>query len=210
MVDAKVAPIAKEIPTFTEAEVKDPLAAASERTRLYLLLMLNIGAYQSDIAALKPNQVDWKTGRIVRRRTKTETGGNVPTVDYLLWDETFRLLKQFGRAEGPLVILNQNGSPVYRRPVKEDGKVGNTDNIKKGYERACKKLGVKKPKPLMCLRKSSPTLLEDHGVYGRFAQYFLSQAPESLTEQRYARPSPAQFDKAVRWLGKKYGLATTR
>lgn len=196
----------KEIKTFEVSEVKTLLKAASERTRVFMLLMINCGMYQSDIAALKPSQVDWERGRISRKRTKGEDYANAPTVNYVLWPETVRLLKEYGRQDGPLVFMNKNGSPIYRRPVKADGKVGNVDNIKKAYERLCKKLKIDDRKPLMCLRKTSATLLETHEVFGRFAQYFLGQAPASVAEERYSRPSKEQFDRAMNWLGQKYGL----
>jgi integrase len=199
----------REVPTFDLDELGTILDFASEKTCLYLMLMMNCGMYQSDVAALRPSQVDWTGGRITRKRTKTEAQQNAPKVSYLLWDETFRLLQKYGQQHGPLVLTNENGSALYRRPVNEDGSVGLTDNIKKAYERVCKKLKFKTT-PLMYLRKTSATLLETHDSFGRYAQYFLGQAPQSLAEKRYARPSPDQFDRAVRWLGLQYGYATSR
>ncbi len=55
-----------KIETFTVAEVRGLLAACdgfSERTKLYLLLMLNCGMYQNDIAELRSDEVNWKQGR---------------------------------------------------------------------------------------------------------------------------------------------------
>lgn len=200
---------AREIPTFDLAELAKILDFASERTRLYLMLMMNCGMYQSDIASLKPSQIDWTGGRITRKRTKSEAQQNAPKVSYLLWDETFRLLKAHGKQDGPLALTNENGAPLYRRPVNGDGSVGLTDNIKKAYERVCKKLKFRTT-PLMHLRKTSPSLLEKHDSFGRYAQYFLGQAPQGVTERRYARPNPDQFDRAVRWLGLQYGYVTSR
>lgn len=199
----------REITTFRLESLEIILDAASERTRLYLVLMANCGMYQSDVAALRPSQVDWRDGRITRKRTKAEAQANAPKVSYPLWDETFRLLKKFGKQSGPLALVNENSSPLYRRPVKEDGTVGNTDNIKKAYERTCKKLGMKVT-PLMYLRKTSASLLETHETFSQFSQYYLGQAPQSLAEKRYAKPSPDQFDRAIRWLGLQYGFMTSR
>ena len=75
--------------TFTIDEIKILLAGAKGRTKLFLLLMLNTGANQRDIAELKPSEVNWETGRIIRKRTKTHKRGNVPVVNYKLWQETF-------------------------------------------------------------------------------------------------------------------------
>ena len=57
---------AARIETFTIEEVRELLAACdgfSERTKLYLLLMLNVGMYQNDIAELRRMK---STGRKVR------------------------------------------------------------------------------------------------------------------------------------------------
>ena len=70
---------------FTLAELKTLLDAATDHQRLYVLLALNCGMYPSDIAKLKQSEVDWKAGRIMRKRTKTrDRSENVPRVDYLL------------------------------------------------------------------------------------------------------------------------------
>jgi integrase len=235
------------IKTFDAGEIKTIFEAASERTRLYLLLMLNCGFYQSDIAALKRSEFDEGGRRITRKRSKTgHLSINVPLVSWRLWDETHRLLVKFGqvaphsdRAKGPhagkvqsvprsgtdqansnsnhgpnangsgCLLLNENGRPVYRRALRTDGDVADCDNIKSAYERVCRKLDIK-PKPLMLLRKTAASKLEEHDTYGRFAQLFLGQAPQALAERRYARPSPEQFDKAVQWLGEQFGYATTK
>lgn len=200
----------REIETFDLGALDTILDAAVERTRLYLLLMLNCGMYQSDVAAVKQSQVDWAGGKITRKRTKTEREKKVPTVSYLLWDETFRLLKKYRSQDPILALTNENGAALLRRPLRENGRVSRTDNIKKGYERLCKCLRIEEPMPLMYLRKTSASLLETHETFGRHAQYFLGQAPQSLAERRYAKPSPEQFDRAVRWLGLEYGYVTTR
>jgi integrase len=63
-----------KIETFTLAEVREMLIAAaqlSDRTKLYLLLMLNCGMYQNDIAELRDDEVNWKIGTVTRARSKT-------------------------------------------------------------------------------------------------------------------------------------------
>ena len=74
----------QEVVTFTNEQVQQYLDAASERMRLFLLLMLNCGMYSVDIGSLRQDEVDWQNGRIVRQRTKTKgMSKNVPKVDYL-------------------------------------------------------------------------------------------------------------------------------
>lgn len=85
------------------------LQAAVDRTKLYILLMLNCGMTQKDISDLRVEEVDWQEGRIIRKRSKTSKHENVPTVSYLLWQETFRLLRQERNPESKgLVLLNVN------------------------------------------------------------------------------------------------------
>ena len=52
----------KKKPVFTNEEVKILLDNASERTQLYLLLMMNCGFTQIDIASLHPEQVELDGG----------------------------------------------------------------------------------------------------------------------------------------------------
>ncbi len=63
--------------------------------------------------------------------------------------------------ESGCLLLNENGLPVYRRVLGTDGDVADCDNIKSAYERVCRKLDIK-PKPLMLLRKTAASKLEEH------------------------------------------------
>ena len=56
------------------------------------------------------------------------------------------------------------------------------------------------------LRKTSSSLLETHEVYGRYATLFLGQSPRSIADRHYVWPSQDLFDKAMGWLGERYGL----
>ena len=104
-----------------------------------------------------------------------------------------------------LVLVNENGSPLRQRGFRADGKIHNLDNIKKAYERACTKLGVE-VKPLKLFRKTGASKLEEHETYGRYAQFYLGHAPQSVAESRYARPSDEQFDRALKWLGEQFDI----
>ncbi len=80
---------------FENDEVLRLLNNATGRTKLFMLLMLNCGMTQKDIADLRKLEVDLNAGRIIRKRSKTENFESVPTVNYLLWPETLSLLKKF-------------------------------------------------------------------------------------------------------------------
>src|SRR5262249_6925428 len=95
-----------EIETFTLAEVRSMLAACdgfSDRTKLYLLLMLNCGMYQNDIAELCKDEVNWTKGVVTRARSKTRERKG-PVVTYKLWPETFTLLKRCRAKDSELAL----------------------------------------------------------------------------------------------------------
>jgi hypothetical protein len=97
-----------KIETFTVEEVRRLLAAchdSSERTKLYLLLMLNCGMYQNDIAEMRKDEVDWKAGTLTRARSKTRER-NGPVVTYKRWPETFAPLKKHRAKEGDLALTS--------------------------------------------------------------------------------------------------------
>jgi len=131
---------------YTCDEVTRLLKAASDRTRLYILLMLNCGMTQKDISDLTVEEVDWEQGRITRKRSKTSQFENVPTVSYLLWSETFRLLRQErSPVSSGRLLENANGSAICTEQIGSDGKFKKTDNVKNAFDRLRKKEDIKKP-----------------------------------------------------------------
>jgi integrase len=194
-------------PTFALEEVQALLSGCTEeqgeRTKLYLLLMLNLGAYQSDLAELGQAEVDWEAGVITRARSKTGLKGQV--VSYKLWPETLRLLQKYCAPSGPLVLLTARGKPLIQEGIREDRRISRTDNIKSAYARLCARLRVPL-RPLKNLRKTSASLLSQHPSYKFFVDYFLAHSPRTVKERSYAVPSQAEFDEAVAWLGRQYGL----
>ena len=194
-----------EIVVFTVAEIKSLLSKASRRTKLYILLMLNCGMTQKDIADLLHSEVDWKAKRIVRRRSKTKSHASVPIVRYRLWDETFKLLlaeRSTGKDER--VLLNTNGKPLWQENVDESGKYAKIDNIRTAYRRLCKQVSVSKP--LKSLKKTSASLIRGNAKYTSLESLFLGHAPQSMSDRHYAIAPQALLDEAIVWLGGEYGL----
>lgn len=200
---------ATKIETFTDVEVQRILAASSDSTRLYLLLMLNCGMTQIDVAELLQSEVDWKKGRITRKRSKTRKGANgdnVPSITYPLWPEVFRLLKEHRSTHPELALTNANGEPLKVESLI-GGRLTKKDNIRSAFNRVIRKLAASKTKPLKIdkplklLRKTAATKLGAHPEYAKFAQYFLGHAPTTVADKHYVRPDEQQFDAAVRWLG---------
>jgi integrase len=192
------------IVVFTKEEVKSLLADASDRTKLYILLMLNCGMTQKDIADLLISEVDWKEGRVIRRRSKTADCENVPIVNYKLWPETFRLLQKERRADcKDHVLVNSNGGPLWSEEITAEGKYQKTDNVKNAFDRLRKTVGIKKP--LKSFKKTSASLLRGSGNFSSLESLFLGHAPQSMSDKHYAQAPQRLLDQAVDWLRSEFG-----
>ena len=147
----------KQVETFTLNEVKTLVEASTGQLTLHLLLMLNCGFTQADVADLTQGEVDWKLGMITRKRSKTRQHEDVPTVTYRLWNRTFKLLKQHRQSEGDLVLRTKSGRQwLTKRQV--NGVFSRTDNTKSVYRHLVDRTGLEKP--IKGLRKTSSSLLD--------------------------------------------------
>lgn len=197
-----------KIEVFELAEVRGMLASCdgfSERTKLYLLLMLNCGMYQNDIAELRSDEVDWKHGTIKRARSKTRERHG-PVVTYKLWPETFALLRKH-RADHlrdatekvGLALSTDEGNPLVRYWL-EDGKMRRYDAIQSAWTRLGQKMGGKIRLGMKHLRKTSATLLGSHPHFKFYGNHFLADSPKSIADRHYVVPSDAEFFEALEWL----------
>ncbi len=194
-----------EIVVFTKDEISTLLQKASDRTRLYILLMLNCGMTQKDIADLQHSEVDWTAGRITRKRSKTRKHENVPEVCYVLWPETLRLLKQerSQKAAGN-VLLNENGGPIWWNEVTADGEYKKNDNVKNAFDRLRRKTKIQKP--LKSLKKTSATLIRGNSEYASLESLFLGHSGKTIAHRHYAQPPQNLLDQAIGWLATEYGV----
>lgn len=194
-----------KVTVFTKDEIKTLLASASERTQLYILLMLNCGMTQKDVSDLLISEVDWDVGRVIRKRSKTADEENVPTVNYRLWPETLRLLRQERAAESEdRVLLNTTGSPLWSEEITDEGKYLKNDNIKNAFDRLRTKTKI--TKPLKSFKKTSASLLRDNEKYSGLAGLFLGHAPQTMSDKHYTQVPQGLLDQAIEWLGMEYGL----
>ena len=154
---------------------QDTADGSHQRTRLLVLLMLNTGMTGKDISDLTPDEVEWTTGRVKRRRSKTKRQKTVPVVDYKLWRTTFDLLRRYGSRKGERVFVNRNGEQLRRWNEKEDGKPRNVDNVRGVWAKLAERTGIQKP--LKLLRTTSASTLAKHPDYGRFSFLFGDTAP---------------------------------
>lgn len=188
-----------------DTEVQLLLRNATGRTRLFVLLMLNCGMTQKDIADLLKREVDLKTGRIVRKRSKTVSFTSVPTVNYLLWPETVKLLQEyFNQGDSERAILNSNGSVLWSEQLNAEGRYSKTDNIKNAYFRLARKLGL--TKPLKSLKKTSSSKLRDNERFNGVEDLFLGHAPQKMSDKHYTTAPQKLLDAAICWLATEYGL----
>jgi integrase len=194
--------VATKIETFTIEEVRSLLATCdgfSERTKLYLLLMLNCGMYQNDIAELLQHEVNWSKGILTRARSKTRER-NGPVVSYKLWPETFALLKAHRAKEGELALTTDEGKPLVRFWL-EGGTARRYDVIHSAWTRLTAKLKVKKIRLAMKhLRKTSASLLGQHPHFKFYANHFLADSPRTMADRHYVVPSNEEFFQALDWL----------
>jgi integrase len=197
---------AKVPPIMTADEVRRLIKEAPGQLKLHLLLMANCGMTQKDISDLRQDEVDWSDGRIVRKRSKTADKKNVPTVNYKLWPETWALLQHYRQTEGDRVLLTNSGLQWVREWPGDDGKKHKTDAIASNYKHLRKRLSF--GKSLKVFRKTSPTLMDRHEIYGRLWRLFLGQAPRGIAEINYINREGrfTLFDEAVEWLGRQYGF----
>lgn len=183
-------------------------AEVEERTKLFVLLALNSGMYQKDISSLRQDEVDWLTGRIVRKRTKTRDCDNVPEAGYKLWNQTLTLLKKYRAPESnELVLLNRYGEPLRKIRLVEgetEGETTKSDAITTSWKRALKKVGMKHP--FSKLRKTSADLIHNEMKYREFTSLFLCHAPRTIAEIYYCNEGATILDEAIIWLGEKLGV----
>ncbi len=203
----KITPKTPAAIIFSNDEVSRLLQGATGRTKLFLLLMLNCGMTQKDVADLRKAEVDLESGRIVRKRSKTDKFDSVPTVNYLLWPETVQLLKQFiDQGEGDLALLNANGSSLWSEQFDSDGKYGKSDNIKNAFDRLKSKLKI--TKPLKSFKKTSSSKLRENERFNGLEDLFLGHAPQKMSDKHYTTTPQKRLDAALGWLALEYGLAS--
>lgn len=199
---------------FTTDELQLAVKEASERTGLYLLLMANIGATQIDLSDLHPQEVKWKEGRIVRKRSKTDEYETVPEVNYTLWPSTRRLLDRHGIRDGDNVLLNAEGGLLVESAIREDEKEKRNDCVRSAYNRLVTKLKARElvsadfSRTLTDIRNTGADTLAKEPAYKGYHDLYLGHATKTVAEIHYLTHGQVdpEFDKAIMWLGRKLGL----
>jgi integrase len=198
----------KPIKKMTDEEVKAILKGVPDdnQLKLHVLLMLNCGYRAIDIATLRETEIE--DGRIIRKRHKTKDLKHTPTVNYKLWGETRRLLDRWRTGKVIALVTKSGGRWSYGDLVeREDGteKTKQSDNIAGSFRRIVREgLGIDRPYSL--LRKTAASKLDEHPEFGRYAEHYLGEKPESVAKCHYITPSQDRFDAALAWLGEQFGI----
>lgn len=185
---------------FTVAEVQALLRACedfSERTKLFLLLMLNCGMVQADIADLRKTEVDWQAGTIARAASRTRGRSGV-VVTYPLWPETFALLRQHQAAEGDLVLTTSAGKPLVFQGLPGAG-LSRYDAIQATWSRLVARL----PKPrlgLSGLRRTATAALAAHPEFRHCAGHYAGGSQVTRQRGHAVPPTESDFRAALAWL----------
>ncbi len=112
------------------------LAGANDQVRLYALLGLNAGMYQTDISDLTPENVRGDT--IAWSRSKTEHQSDL-VMYHRLWPQTKVLIEKLTRKNGfDRLLVTSHGTPLVTRTVGQR----DADSISQAWHRACKSAGV--------------------------------------------------------------------
>ncbi|MFM8271901.1 MAG: hypothetical protein ACKODX_06145 [Gemmata sp.] len=186
--------VPKREPVVPElAAARAVLAALKPRLRLYALLGINCSMNNVDVGNLKKKQIDWKTGRLWKKRVKTEGQNRVPKVHYRLWPETLELLRQHLSKDPEYALTSSTGTPLYSSRM-ENGKPVGYDLIVQQWGDA--KTGI----TFTQWRDLGANLIYDNERHRPLKVLYLGQAPHGVSDVHYINPKPEILDAALKWL----------
>ena len=194
----------QKVKTLELRKVPSIVNAATDRTRLYLLLGLNCAMTQKDMADLRTEEVDWLNGTITRKRSKTRHVDGVPEVSYQLWPSTLDLLTQEKSSDSDLVLLTRDGRPLRTDTLDKSGNYCKTDAVRLAIRHLSKKTGVSFS--MTHFKKTAASLLRNSSEYKGIESLFLDHAPKSVSDKHYAAIPQELLDAAIKWLGEQLGV----
>lgn len=197
---------------FTKQELRAMLKVLPDRFGLYVLLCLNCGFTQGDLATLGKDELRLKEGRIVRQRAKTRRHPNPPLVNYKLWPRTLRLLKKHISGHADLVFLTKRKTPliVSKMLTRNDGNHHiRYDTVCRAYGRLRKEHAELPNKSLKFLRKTGSTRLRGDTTFMLLDQLYLGHSHKTIADRHYNAFDGGPYsplDEAITWLGQEFGL----
>lgn len=164
--------------------------AASERMRCYMLVSLNTGMTQTELATLTPIMIDLEKGRIERHRHKTNVWAG-----WSLWPTTIEALRAQMNTSGPLALTTADGQPLVHY------KGSKTDSIRQAWTRLVVKSGIRKC-GFKTIRKLGTQLIRELAGL-EAAQMYLAHKGSSVAERHYSNPLYKKLDEALSLVGRK-------
>lgn len=147
-------------------EIHKALAGASPMMRAAILLGINAGVGNRDIATITFRNLDLSGGWLTMARRKTGIMRRCP-----LWPETIDAIKA-AIAERPtpkdsahceLVFLSKAGTPLVKDRSAKSGKLTRVDLVSQGFSALLKRQGVEQRGSFYLLRHSTQTIGEEVG-----------------------------------------------
>ena len=192
---------------YTKDDVKTALANLGPRGRACVLLALNCGFTEVDIAALRKVEVDLAEGRLVYSRTKTMRVKNAPVVNYKLWKGTIEALRAVESQSEDLWFTTSEGRPLKTSKVVE-GRYVEWSLIAQRWK-VWQNSGKVPRKPFKMFRKTGATTIGD-SEYRPWIELYLADVPTSIAGRHYDLKSGKvipELDKAIVYLGQQLGLS---
>lgn len=192
---------------FAIDDVRKLAAASSTRTKAFILLGLNCGYTQSDIAHLDAKSLDLTAGIIDTERHKTKEYGIRQR--HKLWPVTVKTLKlclKNGEANiKDLLFTDSKGESLLKERM-EYGKFKRSDAVKNSFYRVLKKTKIKGS--FKQLRKTGASLLETKILDAKekhLTSVYLAHA-EQGTKRHYTEQDYEALDKPLAELGELLGI----
>jgi integrase len=193
MTQAERLKAAAGVETFTIDELAALYAAANSRQRLYILLALNCGFTQQEMAALRCDEIhelEAEHPYVRHARTKTGVVGR-----WELWRETaLALIQRLGETpenDDCLALLSEDGNPLVHYGAKNK-----SDSVRLTWDRLLNAEGVKgrvRPLSFKYLRKTGSDLVRKAAGL-EASQVYLAHAGKSVAERHY---NNADFEKVA-------------
>lgn len=182
---------------FTLDELKTLWQKATPRVRCWMLLALNCGFYQGDIAELTASEVDWAEGRITRKRSKTGVLGSFKlwqtTLDHMLEQrepeakDDERLFLTRPRFDGEAIV------PLVTEKIV-DGTVRRTDAVKTGFWKLLRKIGINSGRSFSSLRNTGASMIDE--IDPLVTELYLSHATVGM-KKHYVKRDWSRLDRAL-------------
>lgn len=179
---------------FTAAEVRALIDAAEQPLRCWVLLGINAGYGQTDLATLPKSAVDLKAGWIQHARPKTGAPRRCK-----LWPETLAALREAlamrpapkNAADEGLCFLSIQGNRLVRFVGTAEGRGGWTDTIGKQFAALVKPLGMQQSgRRFYSLRHSFRTAADSLADRGAVDYVMGHLIPEVDMRGRYVHGMP--------------------